>query len=73
MPEQQSITEPDLAALGRAKRLLENPGFIAKAADAVGTPIDILLQIARTWRRFQAPYCSNSWENLGDAVLDTTR
>jgi hypothetical protein len=43
MPEQPSMTETDLADLARAKRLLENPGFIAKAADAVGTPIEKLL------------------------------
>jgi hypothetical protein len=43
MPEQPSMTETDLADLARAKKLLENPGFIAKAADAVGTPIEKLL------------------------------
>jgi len=43
MPEQTSMSELDLAELARAKRLLENPGFIAKAADAVGTPIEKLL------------------------------
>jgi hypothetical protein len=43
MPEQPSIFETDLAALARAKKLLENPGFIAKVADAVGTPIEKLL------------------------------
>src|ERR1039458_5400921 len=43
MPEQPSMTELDLADLARAKKLLENPGFIAKAADAVGTPIEKLL------------------------------
>ena len=42
MPE-HGITELDLADLARAKKLLENPGFIAKAADAVGSPIDRLL------------------------------
>ena len=44
MPEHNSITELDLADLARAKKLLENPGFIAKAADAVGTPINRLLR-----------------------------
>ena len=43
MPEQPSIIESALADLGRAKRLLETPGFIAKAADAVGTPMEKLL------------------------------
>jgi hypothetical protein len=43
MPEHDRITELDLAELARAKRLLENPGFIAKAADAVGAPISKLL------------------------------
>jgi len=37
------MTETDLADLARAKNLLENPGFIAKAADAVGTPMERLL------------------------------
>ena len=44
MPEQPSMTESDLANLGRSKKLIENPGFIAKAANAVGTPIEKLLQ-----------------------------
>jgi len=43
MPAQPSMTETDLADLARAKKLLENPSFIAKAADAVGTPIEKLL------------------------------
>ena len=44
MPEQSSISDSDLAELGRAKQLLENPGFIARVADAVGAPVAKLLQ-----------------------------
>jgi hypothetical protein len=45
MTEQNSITEADLAELARAKRLLEHPSFIARAANAVGAPIDKLLSV----------------------------
>jgi hypothetical protein len=43
MSEQKELDEADLAALGRAKKLLENPGFIARLAGAVGTPVEKLL------------------------------
>jgi hypothetical protein len=43
MTEHDLISEPDLAELARAKRLLEHPSFIARAANAVGAPIDRLL------------------------------
>jgi len=55
MPEHDSITELDLADLARAKKLLENPGFIAKAADAVGTPINKVLHALpeKAWAAIQ--------------------
>ncbi len=43
MSEQKKISPDDLAALGRAKKLLENPGFIARLADALGAPVEKLL------------------------------
>ena len=43
MSEQKELDQDDLAALGRAKKLLENPGFIARLANAVGTPVEKLL------------------------------
>jgi hypothetical protein len=43
MSEQKELDQADLAALGRAKKLLENPGFIARLAGAVGTPVEKLL------------------------------
>jgi hypothetical protein len=33
----------DLAELGRAKKILENPGFVAKLTNVVGKPMEELL------------------------------
>ena len=44
MTEPSQMTDSDLAELGRAKRLLENPGFIARTANALGTPVEKLLE-----------------------------
>ena len=43
MVEQKEIDQDDLAALGRAKKLLENPSLITRLANAVGTPVGKLL------------------------------
>jgi len=39
------MTASDLAELGRAKKLLENPGFIAKVADIIGTPVEKAMEL----------------------------
>lgn len=43
MKDATPLAEADLVALGRAKKLLEDPGFVARLADAVGMPVDKLL------------------------------
>jgi hypothetical protein len=43
MNDQEKIDPADLVMLGRAKKLLENPGFIARLADTVGAPVEKLL------------------------------
>jgi hypothetical protein len=45
MTEQEKMNEMELADLGRAKTLLERPGFIARAANVVGTPIEKLQKV----------------------------
>ncbi len=37
------IAEADLSDLGRAKQLLENPGFVARVAGAIGIPVEGVL------------------------------
>jgi hypothetical protein len=44
MPEQPNMSDSDLADLGRAKKLLEHPGFIARVADIGGAPVEMLLR-----------------------------
>jgi hypothetical protein len=48
----REMTQADLAELGRVKKLLENPSFIAKVAEMIGTPVekamDLLPQGAAT-------------------------
>ena len=41
----REMTASDLAELGRAKKLLENPGFIAKVADIIGTPVEKAMEL----------------------------
>ena len=43
MNQPAAIPEADLAELARAKKILENPGFVARLADAVGAPVEKLL------------------------------
>lgn len=38
--EDAGLTAQELADLGRAKKILENPSYIARVADVVGTPVE---------------------------------